>query len=227
MMTARLLSRRRKLLRRVVMASYPDLIATGHHPLWRLLRSQTGVLASVGLFSAIINILALSSSFYMLQVYDRVLPSQSVPTLVGLSILMLILFGINGALEFVRSRIMSRLGTGIDVGLSPRVFRAMQLQPLRFRSAGDGMQPLRDIDHIRNFMSGLGPTALFDLPSIPLYLLFVYLLHPMLALIAAAAAVALILLATLTEQLSAQPMRGGGAHRRRAFGACRSHAAQQ
>ena len=196
------------------MASHPNLTSTGDHPLWRLLRSQTGILASVALFSAIINILALSSSFYMLQIYDRVLPSQSVPTLIGLSVLMFLLFGINGALEFVRSRIMSRLGTGIDVNLSPGVFRAIQMQPLRSRSTGDGMQSLRDINHIRNFMSGLGPTALFDLPWIPLYLLFVYLLHPMLALIATVGALALILLAALTEQLTSQTIekaaRAGG-----------------
>jgi PrtD family type I secretion system ABC transporter len=190
------------------MASYPPLrAAEDRHPLWALVRGQTGVIASVGLFSGVINLLALSSSFYMLQVYDRVLPSQSVATLVGLSALILLLFVINGALDLIRSRIMSRVGTSIDVTLSPRVFRAVQRLPLLRRGAGDGMQPVRDLDHIRSFFSGLGLAALFDLPWIPLYLFFVYMLHPMLAMVATAGALALILLTVLTEYLSAEPMK--------------------
>ena len=190
------------------MALNPPLRATeDHHSLWTLVSGHTGVIASVGLFSGVINLLALSGSFYMLQVYDRVLPSQSIATLIGLSALILLLFVINAALDLIRSRIMSRVGTRIDVTLSPRVFRAVQRLPLLRRDVGDGMQPVRDLDHIRSFFSGLGLAALFDLPWIPLYLLFVYLLHPTLAFIACAGAMALILLTVLTEYLSAEPMK--------------------
>ena len=177
------------------------------YPLMRLLRDHAPIIASVGVFSGVINILALSSSIYMLQVYDRVLPSQSVPTLIGLSVLIALLLVINGALDLVRSRIMSRVGTAIDVTLTPQVFSALQKLPLRRQGGSDGTQPLRDLDHIRSFMSGLGLTALFDLPWIPVYLLFVYVLHPGLALVAVGGAIALVLLTILTEQLSAAPIK--------------------
>jgi ATP-binding cassette subfamily C protein len=172
-----------------------------------LLKDQQHLIASVAGFSGVINVLALSGSLYMLQVYDRVLPSQSVPTLIGLSVLLLLLYVINGGLEFIRSRIMARIGTRLDVALSPRVFKVVQLLTLRNGAAGNGMQPLRDLDSVRNFVSGPGPQALFDLPWIPVYLLFVYFLHPVLALIAVGGALLLIALAFLTEYRSAGPLR--------------------
>lgn len=177
------------------------------HPVADLLWTYSPILTGVALFSGVINILALGGSFYMLQVYDRVLPSQSVPTLVGLSILMFGLYVINGILEFLRARIMSRVGTRLDNTLSPRVFSAVQILPLRSRGGGDGMQPLRDLDQIRNFMSGLGLTALFDLPWMPVYLCFVYLLHPTLALVATLGALLLVVLTIVTEYRSSAPLK--------------------
>lgn len=190
------------------MASHPTSAQRGQkHPIAALLLKYAPVLSSVGIFSGVINVLALAGSFYMLQVYDRVLPSQSIPTLIGMSILMVGLYMINGMLEFFRSRIMTRVGVRIDQNLSPRIFKAVQILPLRSRHSGDGMQPLRDLDTIRNFMSGLGLPALFDLPWIPVYLFFVYLLHPQLALIAATGAVLLIVLTIITEYRSNAPMK--------------------
>lgn len=186
------------------------------HPVAALLWKYAPILSSVALFSGVINILALAGSFYMLQVYDRVLPSQSVPTLIGLSLLMLGVYIVNGALEYLRARIMSRVGTRLDNTLSPAVFSAVQILPLKSRNAGDGMQPLRDLDTIRGFMSGLGLTALFDLPWMPVYLSFVYILHPTLALVAAGGAAVLIVLTILTEYRSSAPLKaaaGAGGHR--------------
>ena len=177
------------------------------HPVAALLLKFTPVFAGVAVFSGVINILALSGSFYMLQVYDRVLPSQSVPTLIGLSTLMVMLYVINGALEFIRARIMIRIGIRIDKTLTPRVFQAVQILPLRSRGGGDGMQPIRDLDAVRSFMSGMGPTALFDLPWMPVYLIFVYFLHPLLALVAAGGAVLLIILTIMTEYRSSKPIK--------------------
>lgn len=195
------------------MASHPNAAARGQmkHPIGSLLLKYAPVLTSVAVFSGVINILALAGSFYMLQVYDRVLASQSIPTLVGLSVLMVGLYVINGMLEYFRSRIMIRIGTRIDSNLSPKLFKAVQLLPLRTRLAGDGMQPLRDLDTIRSFMGGLGLPALFDLPWIPVYLFFVYLLHPSLALIAACGAIVLIFLTILTEQRSNAPLKAATA----------------
>ncbi|NOT71454.1 MAG: type I secretion system permease/ATPase [Hyphomicrobium sp.] len=183
---------------------------TTTHPVGSLLWKYSPILGSVAVFSGVVNILALAGSFYMLQVYDRVLPSQSVPTLIGLSVLMFGLYAINGLLEFLRARIMSRVGTRIDRTLTPRVFAAVQVMPLRSRGGGDGMQPLRDLDSIRNFMSGMGLTALFDLPWMPVYLFFVYILHPMLAVVAVGGAIVLIILTIVTEYRSSTPLRAAG-----------------
>ncbi len=180
-------------------------------PILDLLAERRQLLLCVAAFSGVINVLALTGSFYMLQVYDRVLPSQSVATLIGLSILILLLFSIGGALEFIRSRIMSRVGNSLDLTLSPKIFKAVQLMPLRTRGVSDGMQPLRDLDQVRNFMAGPGLTALFDLPWIPIYLFFVYMLHPMLALVAAGGAALLVLLTILTEYKSSKPMLAAAA----------------
>lgn len=191
------------------MASHPSLASRAQtkHPIAILLLKYAPILSSVAVFSGVINVLALAGSFYMLQVYDRVLPSQSIPTLIGFSILMVGLYVISGTLEFLRSRIMMRIGARIDKNLSPRLFHAVQILPLRSRGGSDGMQPLRDLDTIRSFMGGLGLPALFDLPWIPVYLFFVYLLHPTLALIAAAGAVVLIILTALTEYRSSAPLK--------------------
>lgn len=186
------------------------------HPVAALLLQHAPVLTSVALFSGVINVLALAGSFYMLQVYDRVLPSQSVPTLVGLSVMMVGLYAVNGMLEYVRARIMSRVGTQIDKSLSPKVYKAVQLLPLRSRNPGDGIQPIRDLDTIRAFMGGLGLPALFDLPWMPVYLFFVYMLHPSLALIATGGAIVLIILTLLTEYRSNGPLKaasGAGGQR--------------
>ena len=169
------------------------------HPVGSLLWQYSPILTTVAVFSGVINVLALAGSFYMLQVYDRVLPSQSVATLIGLSILMFGIYAINGVLEFIRARIMGRVGTRIDKTLTPSVFAAVQIIPLKSRGGGDGMQPLRDLDSVRNFMSGMGLTALFDLPWIPIYLFFVYMLHPTLALVAVGGAWTLVILTLVTE----------------------------
>ena len=181
------------------------------HPVGALLWKYSPILMTVALFSGVINILALAGSFYMLQVYDRVLPSQSVATLIGLSVLMFGLYAINGILEYIRARIMSRVGTRIDKTLSPRVFSAVQILPLKSRGGGDGMQPLRDLDQVRNFMSGMGLTALFDLPWMPVYLCFVYMLHPMLAAVATFGAIVLIILTVITEYRSTSPLKEASA----------------
>lgn len=161
----------------------------------------------VGVFSGVINVLALTGSIYMLQVYDRVLTSRSVPTLVGLTVLMAGLYIAYGLLDFFRVRVMGRVGLRIDQELSGKVFDIVRLLPLRARYGGDGMQPVRDLDQIRSYMSGLGPTALFDLPWIPVYLAVVFLLHPILGLFATAGALILVGLTFWTEVASSGPLK--------------------
>jgi PrtD family type I secretion system ABC transporter len=166
---------------------------------------------AVGLFSAAINVLALTGSIYMLQLYDRVLPSHSVATLVGLTIIMLVLYVGFGVFNFLRMRMMTRIGIRIERSLRDRVFSAVMLLPLRTRHRGDGLQPVRDLDEVRGFLSGMGPPALFDLPWVPFYLAIVYLLHPWLGLLGSAGAMVLLALTILTEVRSRRPLREASA----------------
>jgi len=177
-------------------------------------------LIGAGVFSAIVNVLALTGSLYMLQLYDRVLPSHSVPTLIGLTVLMLLLYAGFGLFDLLRARLLSRIGVRVDRALRDRVFAAVLLLPLRVRRDGDGLQPVRDLDQVRGFLGGSGPIALFDLPWMPFYLGLVFLLHPWLGALGAAGAIVLLGLTVLTELRSRAPMHASSASAaaRAAFG---------
>jgi PrtD family type I secretion system ABC transporter len=167
-----------------------------------LMSSMRGALFGIAGFSGVINLLALTGSIFMLQVYDRVLPSQSVPTLVALMVVVAGLFLFQAALDVIRSRLLVRLASRIDEALGERTYRAVLELPLRGVPAGDGLQPIRDLDTVRNFLAGPGPTAILDLPWIPVYLIFVYMLHPLLGLLATFGAVLLLALTLLTDYMS-------------------------
>ncbi|TAJ27386.1 MAG: type I secretion system permease/ATPase [Bosea sp. (in: a-proteobacteria)] len=167
------------------------------------LAACSGAFLAVGLFSAIVNVLMLTGSLYMLQVYDRVLPSRSVPTLVALSLIVAALFIMLGVFDWLRQRILSRIGAELDGRLSGPVLGAILAGQLR--GAPGGSQLSRDLDSVRGFLSGLGPTTLFDLPWIPLYAGLCFILHPYLGWTLVAGALILIVLALLTEFLSRRP----------------------
>ena len=161
-------------------------------------------LLGIGLFSGVINVLGLTGSFFMLQVYDRVLTSHSVPTLIGLSILAAALYVFQGSLDLLRSRLLVRIGSYIDDLLAGRIYAAVLQLPLRTTVSGDGLQPLRDLDNLRSFLAGQGPVAAFDLPWVPIYLIFVFTLHFWLGCTAVAGALVLVVLTAATEVLSRQ-----------------------
>lgn len=162
-------------------------------------RYCAGALLGVGIFSAVVNLLGLTGSLYMLQVYDRVLPSQSVPTLVGITIVVVFLYSIYGLLDFVRLRLLVRIGNTLDRQLHEKAFAASLLLPLRAGHEGSRVQPIRDLDQIRAFVSGTGPTAFFDLPWMPFYLIIIYMLHPSLGLLATVGAALSVLLTLVAE----------------------------
>jgi ATP-binding cassette subfamily C protein len=153
------------------------------------------------------NILMLTGAIFMLEIYDRVLPSRSVPTLVGLSILAAGLFTALAFLDFIRGRILVRIGTTLDEALSVRVYDAILRLSLKIGNKAEGNQPLRDLDSVRSFLSSLGPTALFDLPWMPFYLAICFIFHPWIGLTALAGAIILITLTFLTEILTREPTR--------------------
>jgi ATP-binding cassette subfamily C protein len=163
------------------------------------LSSCRGAFTAVALFSGVINLLMLSGSFYMLQVYDRVLSSRSVPTLIGLSLLLLAAYVLQGFLDAVRVRMLARIGARFDEQVSPAAFAAAQRLPLLGFRADQAMQPIRDLDQIRAFLASLGPTALFDMPWMPLFLAGCFLLHPWLGWLAVAGGVVILFLTWQTE----------------------------
>jgi ATP-binding cassette subfamily C protein len=161
----------------------------------------------VALFSGIINVLMLTGSIFMLEVYDRILPSRSLPTLVVLSILAAGLYVAQGAFDLFRWRILTRIGAALSERLFRRVFTTMVALPLKITVDSDGLQPMRDLDAIRSFLSGLGPTALFDLPWMPLYVAIIYAFHPILGYAAIAGCIVLVALTLLMEALTKHPTK--------------------
>jgi PrtD family type I secretion system ABC transporter len=166
------------------------------------LASCRSALVGIAIFSGLINILGLSGPLFMLEVYDRVLPSRSVPTLVGLAIITALLFGFQGILEIIRGRMLIRIGNQIDCRLSDRIYDLVVRLPLRTRGGGDGLQPVRDLDTVRSVLSGSGPPALFDLPWLPFYIAICFAFHPLIGGTALAGALVLVILTLLTDRLS-------------------------
>src|SRR5262245_4140562 len=166
-----------------------------------------GAFYGTALISGMSNILMLTGAMFMLEIYDRVLPSRSMPTLVGLLVLVAALFAALGVLDAIRGRILVRIGAALDEALSGRVYDTLMRLPLKIGARSDGTQPLRDLDAVRSYLSGLGPVALFDLPWIPLYLAICFAFHPLIGLTALAGAIILIALTLMTEVLMRAPTK--------------------
>jgi PrtD family type I secretion system ABC transporter/HlyD family type I secretion membrane fusion protein len=162
--------------------------------------------------SGVVNLLALTAPLFMLQVYDRVLTSRSLPTLIGLAALAAGLYAFQALLDIIRSRVLLRIGEAFDNGLSGHVHRAVVRLPLETRLRADEMQPLRDLDHVRGFLASQGPAAFFDLPWVPLYLGICFLFHFWIGMTALAGALVLFVLTLLADILSRQPTREAVRH---------------
>jgi PrtD family type I secretion system ABC transporter len=171
------------------------------------LASCLAAFIGIGVFSGLINLLMLTGSLHMLEVYDRILPSRSVPTLIGLSVLTAVLFTFQALLEITRGRLLVRIGNQLDCRLGARVYDVVVRLPLRARAGGDGLQPMRDLDTVRAFLSGLGPTALFDLPWIPLYVAICFAFHVLIGVTVLCGAIILVALTLTTEILSRRPIK--------------------
>src|SRR3954464_3716732 len=171
------------------------------------LRACRNAFIGVGLMSCMINLLYLTGSIFMLEIYDRVLPSRSVPTLVALIILAGGLYIAQGVLDLIRGRILVRIGTALDEALSGRVFETVVRLPLVAGGRSEGLQPLRDLDNIRSFLSSLGPSAFFDLPWLPFYLAICFAFHVLIGATALVGAIILVALTVMTEFLTRKPAR--------------------
>src|ERR1700723_1052647 len=171
------------------------------------LRASAHRLGAVAIFSGVINLLMLSGSLYMLQVYDRVLPSRSLATLSGLSLMVLLAYLIQGYFEALRSRMLCRVATLFDVGLQEAIHNALVTLPLRGVKPSAMQQPSRDLEQIRAFMSSMGPTAFLDMPWIPIFLIGLFLFHPAIGITAVIGTISIVAMMFLTERLSRDAAR--------------------
>ncbi|MFO0990749.1 MAG: type I secretion system permease/ATPase [Hyphomicrobiales bacterium] len=157
-------------------------------------------LLSLAVFSCFSNLLMLTGPLFMLQVYDRVLTSGSIPTLLALAALVAVLYAVYGILEFIRSRLLVRVGRIVNDGLRERVFDAVAVQAMR--GAGVRSEPLSDLQTIRQFLQSSGPLAFLDMPWAPVYLALIFAMHSLLGYASLVAAVLLAIIAALNEHVT-------------------------
>lgn len=160
---------------------------------------------SVGVFSLFINILMLVPPLYMLQLYDRVLTSRSEDTLVMLTLIVVVLFITMGVLEFIRSRILIRVGNRLDQELNENLFASMFKKSVN-EPGQNSPQPLNDMTSIRQFMTGNGPFAFFDAPWLPIYIVILFMFHWSFGVFAIFAAIVLAALAVANEYATKKPL---------------------
>lgn len=164
-----------------------------------------GAIVPVLVISAVLNILMLSGSFFMLLVYDEVLTSRSTPTLVGLIIMVTVAYAFQGVLDLIRGRAMIHAGALIDTRLSDRIYDIISRYELRFGPMTQGMAPVRDLDSVRSYLSGGGVLALLDLPYVFLFLGILFIFHWTLGLLATFGVLVLVALMLMTNHLTKEP----------------------
>ena len=180
-------------------AAHPDVAAA--------LRDCRRAFWSVALFSGIVNLLMLAGPLYMLQIYDRVLSSRSIPTLIALSVFLVGAYAFQGALDLIRSRVVVRAAALLDQHLALTVHATVVRLAVASRHPGEANAPVRDLDQIRSFLTGAGPIAIVDLPWIPVFLFVCFLIHPWLGIASIAGGIVLFAMTLLTERASRVPSR--------------------
>lgn len=172
----------------------------GAAELRRAFKAQRGLFVTAIVFSSAVNLLMLTSPLYMLQVYDRVLGSQSEATLVALSLLMTALFVIMSVLDHLRGRILARVGAGMQDALDARAFKAALARQSVAQDDRAALAAQRDVEALRAFWSSQAITALIDMPWAPLYLVAIFIFHPLLGWLAIGGALAIFLIALLNQR---------------------------
>src|SRR6478609_9454711 len=179
-----------------------DITPAQRRSLSELTSGLRGIVLFLFLISGLINILALTGSLYMMQIYDRALTSGSIPTLLLLSVLAIGLYLFQGTFDVIRSQVMVRVGSRLDKKIAPMAHRVAIDMPRFGFSTSEALERGRDVDTVRGFLGSQGPAALFDLPWMPVYLAFIYFLHPMLGALTFAGALVLVALTVVSEVMT-------------------------
>jgi len=163
-----------------------------------------GAFVAAAGFSLVINILQLVPTIYMLQLYDRVVPTGNLSTLTMLTLIMMVLFATMGTLEWVRSQILVRVSTRLETLLNERLFKVAYKQALYSGGQRASSQPLDDLTALRQFMTGNGLFAFFDAPWLPIYIALMFVFHSLYGWMAVGTAILLIIVAIVQEKATSK-----------------------
>jgi ABC-type protease/lipase transport system fused ATPase/permease subunit len=176
----------------------------------RAIAACCGTALAVVLFGFGINVLALVSPLYMMQVYDRVLSAHSTDTLIMLSLIAVLALAVLSVIDSIRNQVLAQVGHWLDGRLGPSVL-ASALQSALSIDTSRGAQALRDLSTVRGFLTGPGIGPLLDAPWAPLFILALFLLHPLLGVVGTFGGVVLVILAILNEVLTRAPLAAANA----------------
>ncbi|TNC71831.1 type I secretion system permease/ATPase [Rubellimicrobium roseum] len=183
-----------------------DAAARGAAELRAARAESRWLFGSVAIFSFFVNMLMLTGPLYMMNVYDRVLGSRSVETLVALSVLVLFLYGCMGLLDFVRGRVMQRVGARFQARLDRRVFSAAMRAPQAARAQREAQSGLRDLESVQKSWTSPAFMSFYDIPFAPIFFAGIFLLHPWLGYLAIGGAILLVVLAVSNQLATKRPL---------------------
>ena len=188
-----------------------ELTARGRTELLQTRRESRHLYWMVAIFSFFVNLLMLTGPLYMLNIYDRVLSSRSFETLIALSVLVAFLYGMMGILDFVRGRIMGRVGARFQARLDRRVFGAVLKATTLSRAPREAATGLRDLESVQRLLTSPALMALFDLPWVPLFFLGIFIFHPLMGILAVCGAAILLIVALLNQFVTRKPLEAANA----------------
>ena len=188
-----------------------ELTARGRAELLSARRESRTLYWMVALFSFFVNMLMLTGPLYMLNVYDRVLGSRSLETLIALSVLVGFIYACMGILDFVRGRVMGRIGAQFQAKMDRRVFSAVLKATTLNRAPREAATGLRDLEAVQRLITSPALMALFDLPWAPLFFVGIFIFHPMMGVLALVGAAALILVALVNQASTKGPLQDANA----------------
>lgn len=186
-------------------------VAKGRAELIATRKESRSLYWMVAIFSFFVNLLMLTGPLYMLNIYDRVLSSRSFETLIALSVLVAFLYAMMGILDFVRGRIMGRVGARFQASLDRRVFGAVLKATTLNRAPREAATGLRDLEAVQRLITSPALMALFDLPWVPLFFLGIFIFHPLMGILAVTGAVVLLLVALLNQLTTRKPLEAANA----------------
>ena len=188
-----------------------ELTARGRAELIKARSESRALYWLVGLFSFFVNMLMLAGPLYMLNVYDRVLGSRSIETLIALSVLVAFLDGCMGVLDFVRGRVMGRIGARFQAQMDRRVFAAVLKATTLHRAPREAATGLRDLEAVQRLITSPALMAVFDLPWAPLFFMGIFVFHPLMGILALVGALVLLLVALLNQATTRAPLERANA----------------